>query len=123
MTQPSTPSKREELGCAGHFICSSSCRFRRHTQIGNYRISTVGDYYYSPTGRDEDEKRKTVGIGKKDFFETMVFKTSRKRASGNDGCGCRHVEDWGGLEQIRYATAGQAQRGHEKIVEKYGRMK
>ena len=64
--------KRVELGCPGHFIDVSSCHFRRHTQVGNFRVSTVGDYY---PGRSE--KRETVGLNR--FFETMVFKTSDKQ--------------------------------------------
>jgi hypothetical protein len=108
-----------ELGCPGHFICAQDCRFRRHTQIGNYRVSTVGDLFY----RSEDGKRQTVGSGEKEFFETMVFKTTKKPAKGNDGCGCREVNDWGGLECNRYKTAAQAHEGHEAMIRKYARKK
>lgn len=109
--------KTVELGCPGHFIAVESCRFRRHTQIGNrYRVSTVGDYF--PPPRDA---RKTVGAGAKDFFETMVFETVAKLDANNDGCGCRTVKDYGGLEQTRYATAGEAQKGHERFVKKYAK--
>lgn len=112
-------AKPIELGCAGHFICAGDCRFRRHTQVGKYRVSTVGDLFY----RIEKSKRQTVGAGPDDFFETMVFKTTGKLCKGNEGCGCREVVDWSGMECIRYATAGEAQKGHEKLVTKYARKR
>lgn len=114
-----TGGKRVELGCAGHFICARDCNWRRHTQVGNYRVSSVGDLFY----RSEENKRQTVGSGDKDFFESMVFKLSPHLCKDNDGCGCREVSKWSELECIRYATAGEAQKGHEKLVAKYARKK
>lgn len=105
---------RVELGCAGHFICAKYCSFRRHTQVGRYRISTVGDLFYA-----KDPKRKTVGSGPNDFFETYVFRTTDKPAEDNDGCGCFAVESWSEIDGERYATAGDAQAGHERYVAKY----
>lgn len=108
---------RVELGCAGHFIASDSCRFRRHTQIdGAYRVSTVGDYY------DHTGKRQTVGAADDSFFETYVFRTTGAPADGNDGCGCVEVADWCEIDGRRWATAGEAQRGHEDFVEKYAAL-
>lgn len=103
---------RIELGCAGHCIVGHMCRWHRHTQVGRYRISTIGDYYL----RDE---RRTLGIEDDSFFETMVFRTLPNEAVGNSGCGCQEVEEWSELECNRYATAGEAQSGHEGFVEKY----
>jgi hypothetical protein len=105
-------TERIELGCAGHCIVSGSCRFRRHTQVGTYRVSTIGDYY-------SRNKRETIGSGPDDFFETMVFRTSLEPDAGNEGCGCRTVLDWGEIDCERYATAGAAQAGHERFVAKY----
>lgn len=102
--------KPVELGCAGHFICADRCRWRRHTQVGSYRISSVGDLYI-------DGKRETVGAW--GYFETMVFKTKRDLCVGNDGCGCRQIESWTEVDAIRYETAGEAQKGHERFVAKY----
>lgn len=111
-----TGRKVVELGCAGHLIVASSCRFRRHTQVGNdFRVSTVGDYY--PDHRDG--KRDTIGAGDKSFFETMVFRTLKAQDTGNEGCGCHAVADWCEIDGKRYATAGEAQKGHEQFVAKY----
>lgn len=108
-----------ELGCLGHFVCASRCRWRRHTQVGAYRVSSVGDYYYAEDGGGKD-KRQTVGAGDNDFFETMVFKTTRAPYEGRpEDCGCREVKAWGELECKRYATAGEAQQGHERYITEY----
>ena len=107
-----------ELGCAGHFIGARHCAYRRHTQVGNYRVSTVGDLYWP----QEPDKRSTLGPDADDFFETMVFPTDDSAAEGNEGCGCREVVDFSGLECVRYAAAGEAQRGHDRMVEKFARL-
>lgn len=108
---------RTELGCAGHFIAARDCAFRRHTQVPGYRISTVGNLYYRVPG--DDGERKTLGAGPKSFFETYVFKTTDEPAEDSEGCGCRKVADWSEVEGVRYATAGEAQAGHEAMVAKY----
>lgn len=108
-------TKIVELGCKGHLIVARNCHWHRHTQVGFYRISTIGDYYLR-------DKRETVGSGNEDFFETMVFKTSRESEPDNDGCGCRQVIDWSELDGERYATAGAAQAGHERYIKKYLRL-
>lgn len=105
--------KREELGCAGHFICARYCHWRRHTQVGAYRVSSVGDLYY----HSEPDKRQTIGAT--GFFETLVFKLTDEQDKGNEGCGCRTVADWTEIDGERYDTAGEAQAGHEAFVEKY----
>ena len=110
-----TTVSRVELGCAGHFLCAADCHWRRHTQVGNYRISSIGDLYFNY----EPKRRQTVGGGKSDFFETFVFKTMDDDADSNEGCGCRKVADWSEIEGIRASTAGEAQACHEKMVKKY----
>lgn len=105
--------ERVELGCAGHFICARDCNWRRHTQIGDYRVSSVGDLYY----RSEPNKRQKVGAT--GYFETMVFELTPHLCKDNEGCGCREVAEWRELDGERYETAGEAQAGHERYVEKY----
>lgn len=110
---------RTELGCPGHFIAVSSCQWRRHTEVnGRYRVSSVGDYY-----PDRDGRRKTIGSGTADFFETMVFRLTKKLAGDPEKCGCHEVAEWPELDGERYATAGAAQAGHERYVRKYLRRK
>lgn len=109
-------TKPIELGCPGHCIVARSCHWRRHTQVGNYRVSTVGNYY--PGGARE---RDTLGAGDDSFFETMVFRTINAPADGesSEGCGCRAVKSYDEIDSQRYATAGAAQAGHEAFVAKY----
>lgn len=103
------------IGCAGHNIIARWCAFRRHTQIGTqYRVSTVGDYY-----SERGNKRETIGDGPDAFFETYVFETTDHPADGSEGCGCLAVKNWGEIDGVRYATAGEAQAGHEAMVQKY----
>lgn len=107
--------KITELGCQGHFICR--CEWHRHTQVGDaYRVSTVGGY------RNHTGKLDTIGSGADDFFETYVFKTSAELNDRAAGCGCHEVTDWGEIEGHRYATAGEAQAGHEEMVARYKEM-
>jgi len=53
-------------GLPGHFICSNDCRFHLCTDIGKYRISTVGAMY-----REGDEVMQPIGAFH--HYETMVF--------------------------------------------------
>lgn len=101
-----------ELGCPGHFISAKDCLWRRHTQVGKYRISSVGDLYYGGAG-----ERQTIGAT--GYFETMVFMTTGRKCKDNEGCGCCEVLSWQELECIRYDIAGKAQAGHERLVRKY----
>ena len=66
-------------------------------------------------GSDPAERRE-VGFGR--FFETMVFETGDSLAE-NEECGCREVLSWCEIDMNGYNTAGDAQRGHEEMVEKY----
>lgn len=106
--------ERVELGCGGHLIVAHRCRWHRHTQVGLFRISSIGNYF-----PDRDGERDTIGAGPDAFFETLVFKTTDRPDPDNEGCGCFEIEDWSEIEGERYATAGEAQAGHERYVEKY----
>lgn len=104
---------RVELGHAGHFICADRCLFRRHTQAGNFRVSTVGDFYPA-----NDKGRESLSAVRGTYFETMVFRTVN-RPGGQENCGCRKLVDLKTVDFTRYRTAGEAQKGHEAFVEKY----
>lgn len=88
-------------GYAGHFVGAKSCQFHLHTRVGNYRVSTVGDYH--PGGREEME---TLGAGDC-FYETFVF---RVEGMGTHGEG--DVVDWSEVEVDRYRTSDEACAGH-----------
>jgi len=102
-------------GNAGHFCASSQCRFHLCTEIGDYLISTVGEYY-----RDQDDKEmSTLGIGSKDFYETYVFRRTKERCKC--GCGLPDIE-LSEIDGTRYATPREANEGHIRFCEKYSEL-
>lgn len=66
--------KTTERGWAGHFICSSDCRFRRNTLVHRLRddvyivVSTVGMMFLP-----DDTKGVPKEIGWKQHYETRLF--------------------------------------------------
>ena len=102
--------ERVELGCAGHLCVAFSCHWRRHTRVGDYRISTLGDYY-----PQQSTERHTIGLNC--YFETMVFRITGECAD-SEGCGCGEA-DFSEIDMDGYSTAGDATAGHEQMVEKY----
>jgi hypothetical protein len=107
--QPITPAPWEDhaehvppeawvwRGCAGHFIAVSSCCFRLHTTVGDYRVSTVGCYH--PAGSDPTVPHE-IGSGR--LYETMVFR------NGADG----EPLDWTELDSDAYNDEQAAEAGH-----------
>jgi hypothetical protein len=61
-------SKWKYKGLPGHFCAVGRCRFRLCTDIGEYRISTVGAMY------DNDSSKEMSEIGLDRHYETYVFK-------------------------------------------------
>ena len=117
----------KELGWAGHFIGADHCLWRRHTQVGGaFRVSTVGLYYPPSSGRDprNGDDPETFGWDDVSFFESMVFRTTPEPSVNEThgaGCGCHPVTDYGGCLTERYATAGEANAGHDALVARFQR--
>lgn len=133
------------FGNAGHLIVGSWCRFHLCTQIGEYMVSTVGEYWpdrgvreihaqvHDPEWLMKNSHLKgdyfdsaymdrfgyeDIGLDRK--FETMVFKTSGEYCTkGGCSCGMPIVRDWGELDADVYNTAGDATRGHMAMCEKW----
>ena len=103
------------FGYAGHLCVSDQCLFTMATQVGNYLISTVGDYRRYHRG-----DMAPLGSGREDFFETAVFPAGH--VCNMSGCGCEMPDIGGGeLDMERCSTAGEAQKIHIKYCEKYSR--
>lgn len=126
------------FGNAGHFICAQWCRFHLCTQIGNYLVSTVGEYVPDDQVREiicqsrgivlegrgdarlYDYMKKVgfqeLGCGR--TYETMAFKTTGKVCEAPDcGCGLPEIEP-SELDFAGYSSAGEATAGHYAICEK-----
>lgn len=101
-------------GYPGHLIVANRCLFHLTTRVGDFRVSTVGDY--RPDGPDGE--RRTIGAGPDAFFETFVF---RAADLDNDECGNRvgEVTEWVEIATARYATYAAAERGHMEMCRRY----
>lgn len=102
-------------GYAGHFICSEACHMHLHTRVGDYRISTVGDYHppdFADPRCAPTKKMKDIGYGRK--FETFVF-----RVSGEGLHGEGKVSEWSEIDAEGYNEMVDAERGHMAMCRKY----
>lgn len=131
------------FGCPGHLIVGHSCRFHLHTRIGNYRVSTVGEYWperpsreihakvVDPTwltnnihlkGDDFDNAYfrrfgyQEIGVGRK--YETFVFEVT---GEANDGEG--EVADWGEIDSLSANDEHTATRNHMVMCRRMARKK
>lgn len=97
-------------GHAGHLIVSNRCRFHMHTRIGNYRISTIGDYW--PEGHTGDQPEE-IGLGR--THETYVFRVEGPlEGEPTDG----YLE----IDSDTYNDCEDARFGHMVMCRKYARI-
>lgn len=97
----------------GHLIVADKCVHHLCTQVGNYLISTIGEY--RPDGKGG--KRETVGCDR--FFETFVFKLGRKFSRCECGCQMPEPNDWCEIDSIPANDAAAADKNHLKMCRKY----
>lgn len=102
--------RRIERGFKGHFICADLCRWSRVTDVGRYRVSSIGELYLP-------NKNERALIGAARYLETLVFILSDEICN----CGCmapkikRHCE----IDSDGYQEIYEADKGHERMVRKY----
>jgi hypothetical protein len=120
------------FGCAGHLIVARWCQFHLCTQVGEFLVSTVGEYVPDETVREilastrgvvlegqgdarlADYMRKLgyeeIGYGR--TYETLVFRTTGDVCHAPDcACGLPTV-DYRELDGRGYTSAGAATLGH-----------
>ncbi len=133
-------------GHAGHFICSRWCRFHLCTEVGNFLISTVGEYWpdrpvreihaqvQDPIWLSENCHLKgnsfdaaymsrfgfeRLGAGEDSIYETLVFRLTGERCATTD-CGCGlPTPHWSEVDGRRAAKAGEATKNHYEFCETY----
>lgn len=125
------------MGHAAHFICSRWCRFHMATCVGDWIVSTVGEYVPDSdvlkilartqgkplvaSGEElESEYLRRFGyveIGYKRTYETMVFKA----APGEHKC-CPYQIDGFEVDAGHYNDADAATAGHYALCEKWSRI-
>jgi hypothetical protein len=108
----------EWFGHSAHFICGRWCRFHMATKVGDYLVSTVGEYippHRSGSERAEAEWLKAnfpgedIGCDRK--YETMVFRAGSPCAMPKCMCGLPSIAS-GELDFQGYNDAGAARTGH-----------
>ena len=127
-------------GKAAHFILGSLCRFHLATLIGEYMVSTVGEYVPDAPVREiladsrgivlegrgdarvaswmEQNGYEKLGGGDR-TYETMVFRVTGSICTA-EGCNCGLPEiDPVELAADGYTLAGDAQAGHYAMCEKW----
>jgi hypothetical protein len=130
------------FGHAGHFICAQWCRFHLCTLVGNYLVSTVGEYVpdegvreihcdvrgITLKGRGDERLAdymnkvgfQEIGCGRK--YETMVFKAGNPCSVKECHCGLPEISG-SELEADGYNEAGAATAGHYAMCEKWSQPK
>lgn len=137
------PSEWNWFGHAGHFICGQSCRFHLCTQVGDFLVSTVGEYWPERPVREihadvadpawlranrhlrgdefDAAYMKRFGyeaVGYNRLYETMVFRAGKPCSSRKCGCGLPQISGHE-LDFEGYMTAAAATRGHMALCEKW----
>ena len=99
------------FGYPMHFICGRKCIFHLGTQVGQYVISTVAEYY------DYEGKRQPVGLNR--WGETYVF-----RITGTQECGCPQPagNEIDGLGYGEHDSCTVMNDGHLAMCRKYAQM-
>lgn len=96
----------EWVWCAypGHFIGSCNCRMHLNTRVGDWRISTVGDYWPHPLP-GEKQKRETIGWNR--WYETAIVHVT---GHGEHGDGEVDGDHW--IYGYEGEDPGPAEAGH-----------
>lgn len=136
-------SKWKWFGNAGHFICARWCQFHLCTRVGDYLISTVGQYWPERSSREIHARvtdarwlaenialkgdsfdaayMKRFGyeeIGCDRKFETMVFAAGAPCREPKCDCGLPSISG-AELDFDSYNEAGAATAGHMLMCNKW----
>lgn len=115
----------EWFGHSAHFICGRWCRFHMATKVGDYLVSTVGEYippHYSGSERAEAEwltknyPGQDIGCGRK--YETMVFRAGEPCAAPKCMCGLPSLAS-SELDFVGYNDARDARIGHMAMCRRW----
>lgn len=120
--------KWEWYGHAAHFCCGRWCRFHMATKVGNYLVSTVGEFVHPrhSGGSEQTEAAwlvenwpgEDVGVNRK--YETMVFKAGAPCAGKGCKCGMPAISGHE-LDFKGYNTAGEACAGHLALCKRWAK--
>lgn len=114
-----TKSNWKWYGTAGHLCVADSCLFHLLTDVGNYIVSTIGDYRprYKHDGNESLPEPQEIGY--KRLFETYVFKYSGGFCEC--GCGTPKPADLSEVDALPANTYEEANTNHLKLCQKWSR--
>lgn len=124
-----------------HFIASSDCKFFLSTYVGKFIVSTVGEYLpdsevraifaqvrgikiegkgdYARADYMKKIGYEPFGIGDDSFYESMVFRAMKHP---DPSCCPWRINVRESMEQDRYSTPEEAQKGHLHLCRKYSKL-
>ncbi len=114
-------SKWRWYGNAGHLCVGEYCRFHLTTRVGEFLVSTVGDYFpdskVAEICKHPKDNPQEIGCGR--LFETMVFLTT-----GPCPCGCgMPAIDAAELDFSGYNDRKAANEGHLRMCREWAKHK
>ena len=108
-----TPDKWIWMPHAGHYICGNKCKFHLATWVGNFIVSTVGEYLPALAVRGREVCYENVGCDRK--YETMVFRSMK----ADEDCCPYRMAAANNLDFAGYNDPGEARLGHLKLCRKW----
>jgi hypothetical protein len=110
------------FGSPGHFIGGPDCGFHLCTLIGDFVVSTVGEYIPQSDRGKKPKHFEQIGIQR--TYETMVFRATGTTCEGElcGGCGLPDIIP-SDLDFEGYNDAGSATRGHAALCIKWASPK
>lgn len=112
MSRPIPASKWVWCGYPGHFVAAASCRLHLHTRVGDYRISTVGDYRPDKVFEQGRLRDRTSGDGAEEIGANRKYETFVFRVTGHGEHGEGEVSEWSEIWSDGYNEAVDAEQGH-----------
>ena len=106
------------FGTAGHHVCRQKCRFHLCTAVGDYLISTIGEYVICDVIGDGEQFFADVGSGRK--YETYVFLAGAPCTQEDCQCGLPEI-DGVALDTEGYNQRGAATAGHMRMCIKWAK--
>lgn len=115
MSEPIPIEEWRWFGSPMHCIVGPRCAFHLGTQVGNYLVSTIGEYYPDGPYKDVDS------LGPDRYYELMVFRCGQ----GKKSCGCPNVVSWGNIDGNGWpkdTPHEEVSSGHMEMCRKYAAM-
>lgn len=123
-----------------HFICGHDCHFTLSTYVGDFIVSTVGEYWPDRMVREifaksrgieiegrgdawDTNYREKIGyepIGWERTYETMVFKAKPAPAGLGAICCPWRIDSGTEVDFAGYNSPDDAREGHYALCEKWG---